>query len=210
MLALLDGRRTVLELGQAAQLSEFDVTKVVFRLLEGGFAPLSDKPLAAGAPPPAAGAEDPWQPVRAATAPGAARRARLARAARRRWMRARGGARLQPHLPGDPRRGGQAGHGPRVHRLGQRGALGPGAVAPRRCWRGWPSRRTAACPRAGWSRPSSATATRWAREPLASFRQALSDVMFFLLFQAGELLESRADEDLARRVKELLATLEAP
>ena len=39
-------------------------------------------------------------------------------------------------------------------------------------------------------------------EPLASFRQALSDVMFFLLFQAGELLESRADEDLARRVKE--------
>ena len=39
-------------------------------------------------------------------------------------------------------------------------------------------------------------------------KQALSDVMFFLLFQAGELLESRADEDLARRVKELLATLE--
>jgi hypothetical protein len=36
----------------------------------------------------------------------------------------------------------------------------------------------------------------------------LSDVMFFLLFQAGELLESRADEDLARRVKELLATLD--
>ncbi|MFP2931515.1 hypothetical protein ACLESO_41285, partial [Pyxidicoccus sp. 3LG] len=47
-------------------------------------------------------------------------------------------------------------------------------------------------------------------EPLASFKQALSDVMFFLLFQAGELLESRADEDLARRVKELLATLEGP
>ena len=45
-------------------------------------------------------------------------------------------------------------------------------------------------------------------EPVATFKQALSDVMFFLLFQAGELLESRADEDLARRVKELLATLE--
>jgi hypothetical protein len=44
-------------------------------------------------------------------------------------------------------------------------------------------------------------------EPLVSFRQALSDVMFFLLFQAGELLESRADEDLARRVKDMLATL---
>jgi hypothetical protein len=34
--------------------------------------------------------------------------------------------------------------------------------------------------------------------------------MFFILFQAGELLESRADEDLALRVKELLATLETP
>ena len=45
-------------------------------------------------------------------------------------------------------------------------------------------------------------------EPVVSLRKALSDVMFFLLFQAGELLESRADEDLARRVKELLATLE--
>ena len=30
----------------------------------------------------------------------------------------------------------------------------------------------------------------------------------FLLFQAGELLESRADEDLARRVKALLAAIE--
>ncbi len=49
---------------------------------------------------------------------------------------------------------------------------------------------------------------RLGSEPIASFKQALSDVMFFLLFQAGELLESRADEDLARRVKELLATLE--
>lgn len=45
-------------------------------------------------------------------------------------------------------------------------------------------------------------------EPIASLKQALSDVMFFLLFQAGELLESAADEELARRVKEHLATLE--
>lgn len=45
-------------------------------------------------------------------------------------------------------------------------------------------------------------------EPLASLKQALSDVMFFLLFQAGELLESAADEQLAGRVKEHLATLE--
>ena len=45
-------------------------------------------------------------------------------------------------------------------------------------------------------------------EPITSLKQALSDVMFFLLFQAGELLESAADEELARRVKEHLAALE--
>lgn len=37
---------------------------------------------------------------------------------------------------------------------------------------------------------------------------ALSEQMFFLLFQAGELLDSKAEEDLARRVRELLAELE--
>jgi hypothetical protein len=42
---------------------------------------------------------------------------------------------------------------------------------------------------------------------VASLREGLSEVMFFLLFQAGELLESRADEELARRVKELLSAL---
>jgi hypothetical protein len=46
-------------------------------------------------------------------------------------------------------------------------------------------------------------------EPSLALKKALSDLMFFLLFQAGELLESRADEDLARRVKELLASLES-
>ena len=44
-------------------------------------------------------------------------------------------------------------------------------------------------------------------EPVASLREALSEVMFFLLFQAGETLESHADEELARRVKELLSAL---
>jgi hypothetical protein len=34
---------------------------------------------------------------------------------------------------------------------------------------------------------------------------ALSEAMFFLLFQAGELLDPKADEELARRVKSLLA-----
>jgi hypothetical protein len=46
-------------------------------------------------------------------------------------------------------------------------------------------------------------------EPIMSLRQALSDVMFFLLFQAGELLESQADEALAQRVKDMLSALDA-
>ena len=37
---------------------------------------------------------------------------------------------------------------------------------------------------------------------------ALSEVMFFLLFQAGELLDSKADEELSKRVKGLLAAAE--
>jgi hypothetical protein len=45
-------------------------------------------------------------------------------------------------------------------------------------------------------------------EPSASLRQALSDVMLFLLFQASDLLgDRRVDEELARRAKELLAPL---
>src|SRR6202158_1765897 len=43
VLALVDGERTVLELGQASKLSEFDVTKVIFRLLEGGYAAVSER-----------------------------------------------------------------------------------------------------------------------------------------------------------------------
>ena len=45
-------------------------------------------------------------------------------------------------------------------------------------------------------------------KPLVALKQALSDLMFFLLFQAGELLESSADEALARRVKGLVADLD--
>src|SRR5262249_7343896 len=43
VLGLVNGERTVLELGQAAKLSEFDVTKIIFRLLEGGYVGVSDR-----------------------------------------------------------------------------------------------------------------------------------------------------------------------
>jgi hypothetical protein len=39
---------------------------------------------------------------------------------------------------------------------------------------------------------------------------ALSELMFFLLFEAGELLDPAADDDLSRRVKQLLSTIEEP
>ena len=44
---------------------------------------------------------------------------------------------------------------------------------------------------------------------VGKLRRSLNDVMFFLLFQAGELLESQADEKLAHRVKALLGKLGA-
>ncbi|HEY3587732.1 MAG TPA: DUF4388 domain-containing protein, partial [Myxococcaceae bacterium] len=42
LLALANGQRTVLELAQASKLSEFDATKILFRLLEGGYASVSE------------------------------------------------------------------------------------------------------------------------------------------------------------------------
>ena len=44
--------------------------------------------------------------------------------------------------------------------------------------------------------------------PIGALKQALSDVMYFLLFQAGEILESSADANLAKRVKDLLSSLD--
>lgn len=45
-------------------------------------------------------------------------------------------------------------------------------------------------------------------ERARTLHAALSELMFFLLFQTSELLEPKADEDLARRVKQLLAAIE--
>ena len=124
VLAMLDGRRTVLELGHAAKLSEFDITKVVFRLLEGGYAVALRQAAARRWP----------RPPEKAAAPTPSRPA--GRRQRRRVDAPRGGPRLQPHLPGDPRRGGPArawtaSSSPRPTRRS------PGRrCRPRRCWRG--------------------------------------------------------------------------
>ncbi len=204
VLGLLDGRRTLLELGHAARLSEFDVTKVVFRLLEGGFASVTDKPLmvpAPGVPTPI-----PQPPERTASATPQARPA------------------ARPATAVDPRpvarvfnfifreiRDEVAKQGmDREFIAAANAALSGQGLTSSPVLEGLAFVPDGSLPENKLIESFERHRAQLGSEPLATFRQALSDMMFFLLFQAGELLESRADEDLARRVKELLATLEAP
>jgi hypothetical protein len=190
VLSLVDGKHTVHELGQASKLSEFDVTRVVYRLLEAGFASLI-KDASSGAAEPASGDSG-------GAPPATARRSESARIIAvynlifndiRNEIEKRG--HLSTFLS-------QANAAMQANSLTQipvlfgltfneNGALNADRV----------------------STQYESMKNQLGSEPLGALRTALSDVMFFLLFQAGELLEQRADEDLARRVKELLSTLEA-
>ncbi|MCA3015587.1 MAG: DUF4388 domain-containing protein, partial [Myxococcaceae bacterium] len=64
LLAVVDGVRTVIELGQATKVSEFDATRIIYRLLEGGYVQVSQTSAAvvaapASAPRPARGSAPP-------------------------------------------------------------------------------------------------------------------------------------------------------
>jgi hypothetical protein len=186
LLALATGQRTVLELAQAAKLSEFDATKILFRLLEGGYASVSElkhgevaAPAKGRAASRGAEAEPALRVVATFEEIFAEVLRDVASQGRARDFLTAANAALESHSLSDS---------PvlRGLRLG-----GDGRFDSRKLLDAY----TKARPELG-------------SEPVASLRQALSDVMFFLLFQAGELLESRADEDLARRVKDLLATLD--
>ena len=187
VLALATGTRTVLELGQAARLSEFDVTKTVFRLLEGGYVSISEQPAveASGNPgthsgPKLEGVTS--EPERVIQTFNAIFQEILSEVDKqsmgREFLAAANAALAGQALSQSPVLQG-------IHFDVQ------GRIPDRELFAQFERSR------AGLG-----------KEPVHALRQALSDVMFFLLFQAGELLESRADEDLARRVKELLATLE--
>jgi hypothetical protein len=197
VLALLDGRRTLVELGHAAKLSEFDITKVVFRLLEGGFAVLSDKPLA-----PVAGASEkqsapvPSRPT-ASARPGRVDHHEVARVFNRIFREIRDEVASKQGMATEFIAAANA-------------ALSGQALTSSPVLEGLELADDGTLPVPRLIEAFERHRAQLGSEPLASFKQALSDVMFFLLFQAGELLESRADEDLARRVKELLATLETP
>jgi hypothetical protein len=186
LLALANGQHTVLELAQASKLSEFDATKIIFRLLEGGYATVSELKHGEVAAPTrgrAAGRGAESEPAVRVVATfdeifGEIAREVASKGMSREFLEAANAALKSRSLSESPVLVGLA--------LG-----GDGRFDAKKVLEAY----TRARPALG-------------SEPVASLRQALSDVMFFLLFQAGELLESRADEDLARRVKDLLATLD--
>ena len=192
VLALLDGRRTLIELGQATKLSEFDVTKVVFRLLEGGFAALSERPVGAPATPsstslPAVRAPSGRHPAVPVGAPEV--------------VRVFNG--IFREICAEVSKKG-LGH---EFIASANAALTGQALSPSPVLEGLSFAADGSLSEASLVESFERHRARLGSEPLASFRQALSDVMFFLLFQAGELLESHVDEDLAQRVKEMLAVL---
>ena len=178
LLGLATGRRTVLELARAAKLSEFEATKVLFRLLEGGYASVSEVAVAE-TPAPAAVTADP-----------AVRVVRTFNA-------------IFSEVLAEVRREGQD----EAFLQAANVALAGQALTAVPVLRGLQFNDEGMLPEAALLASFAKARSQLGSEPVASLREGLSEVMFFLLFQAGELLESRADEELARRVKELLSAL---
>ncbi len=199
VLTQVDGERTVIEVGQRARFSEFDATRIVHRLMELGLARVSETPLVAVT----AGA--PSSPELSALTP-------------------------QPSEPPPPKpvltveqvvRTFNVIYREVRDEVNQRGTLEPFLISANAALKGNGVSTSPALTGLMFSDdgvlPEDELIARYGElnaagklgaEPLPALKQALSDVMFFLLFQAGELLESAADEQLAGRVKEHLATLE--
>jgi hypothetical protein len=196
VLGLVNGERTVMELGQAAKLAEFDVTKVVFRLLEGGYASVGERSLASVA-----------QQVPEVVAPGRAleaRRSQSAASAKEPVAVVRVFNFIFREIRDEVAKQGMD----RQFIAAANAALSGQALSSSPVLTGVFFDAEGNLDEGKLMRRFEFSREQLGSEPIASLKQALSDVMFFLLFQAGELLESRADEDLARRVKELLGTLE--
>jgi hypothetical protein len=186
LLRHVDGTKSILELGTSTQVSEFDATRLVYRLLEGGYVSLID--------------------------PNAPRRTRGEKKASEAQAPSPEAAEVvetysqifkEIHLQVDK-------HGKLEQFVASASAaLRGSAVSTSRVLGGM-----------SFELDGSLSQTlvleqyeqlcrdgNMGSEPLVSLKQALSDVMFFLLFQAGELLESNADEALAKRVKAMLQDL---
>ncbi len=218
VLSLCTGQMNVLELGKAAKLSEFDATRVVYRLLEGGYAAVSPTPagqLAAPAPVPSVA-----PPVAAvATSPAAKATVPVPPPAppaddlppwEKRTNEATNIIRvfnfifreIQEELSKEGKQG--------EFLMSANAAMVDNSLSSSPVMQGLRFEADGSLVENDVLARFEKVKSQLGSEPLASLKQALSDVMFFLLFQAGELLEQKADEDLARRVKELLGTLETP
>jgi hypothetical protein len=200
VLAQIDGHRTVIEVGQHARFSEFDATRIIHHLMDMGLAKVSEEPSAAAIsssvsvvavdPPPVKKqpAAPPPKPV--LTVEMVVEVFNTIFREVRDEVAARGT--LEPFL------------------ISANAALKGNGVSTSPVLTGLMFGDDGMLPadqlRARYQQL--ATEGNLGAEPINSLKQALSDVMFFLLFQAGELLESAADEELARRVKEHLATIE--
>lgn len=199
VLAQVNGERTVIEAGQRARFSEFDATRIVHRLMELGLVKVSDS-AQSSTPVVSAPSEvvpAPAQPEAPAPAPKPVLTAEkivttfnvIFREVRDEVAQRET---LEPFL------------------ISANAALKGNGVSTSPVLNGLMFSDDGVLPadeliaRYG----ELAAAGKLGNEPLAALKQALSDVMFFLLFQAGELLESAADEQLASRVKEHLTTLE--
>jgi hypothetical protein len=178
LLGLASGRRTVLELARAAQLSEFEATKVLFRLLEGGYASVSEVPAPESAQDAAASTDPAVRVVRTFNS-------------------------IFSEVLAEVRRQDREGPFLKAANL----ALAGQALTALPVLRGLQLTEEGLLPERPLLEAFARARPTLGSEPVASLREALSEVMFFLLFQAGELLESRADEELAKRVKELLSAL---
>lgn len=202
--AQVDGQRTVIEVGQLARMTEFDATRHVHRLMELGLVKVGEQPAAAPAVAsspsvaavlPAPRKTAPPPPV-AAPKPVVVYPEQVIAVFNTIFREVR-------------------------DEVARREALEPFLISANLALKGNGVSTSPVLSGLSFSDdgllPGDELLARYARlsneghlgaEPLASLKQALSDVMFFLLFQAGELLESAADEELARRVKEHLATIE--
>lgn len=220
VLALCDGQRTVAEIGSLARLAEFDVVKVIYRLLEGGYAGVGERPLAvqgtliqeSTAEVPSAAASSVAASTAASSSSSQSAAPKIAPAAPP--------AKLPPSR--DPRAVvaifNQIFEEIRAEVAKQEmdreliaaanAALTGKALSQSPVLTGILFERTGSLAEQKLLQQYESVRPELGSEPVASLRQALSDVMFFLLFQSGELLESRQDEALARRVKELLAPLD--
>jgi hypothetical protein len=210
LLAAVDGLKTVIDLGRQCKISEFEATRIVYRLLEGHYVQVSQTSAAAVAATPSA-------PRSQATAPAAGPTPILAPPdplAQVPWAAPVVDAHKILHVfnfifrevRDEVARRGQL----TLFLASANAALRGSGVSTSRVLTGLSFLPDGSLDeRLVLEQYEQLKAEgHMGSEPLMSLKQALSDVMFFLLFQAGELLESRADEELARRVKELLRSID--